>query len=101
MAELNVLLLGRYGNLGASSRIRSYQYFPYLREYGVEVTVPPLLSDNYLRDLYARKKLGLMFIVAAYKRRIGALIQCKKFYLLWIEYELFPWLPGWLESLVL
>jgi glycosyltransferase involved in cell wall biosynthesis len=34
-------------------------------------------------------------------RRIGALIQRKKFDLMWIEYELFPWLPGWFETLVL
>lgn len=98
---MNVLLLSRYGNLGASSRIRSYQYLPYLREQGIEVTLAPLLPDNYLRDLYAGKRPGLISIVAAYLRRIGALIQGRKFDLLWIEYELFPWLPGWLESMVL
>lgn len=98
---LKVLLLSRYGNLGASSRIRSYQYLPYLREQGVEVTLAPLLPDGYLHDLYAGKRPGLISILAAYLRRIGALIQQKKFDLLWIEYEIFPWLPGWLESMVL
>lgn len=98
---MRVLLLSRYGNLGASSRIRSYQYLPYLREQGIEVTLAPLLPDDYLRDLYAGKRPGIIFILAAYLRRIGALIQRKKFDLLWIEYELFPWLPGWFESMVL
>lgn len=98
---MNILLLSRYGNLGASSRIRSYQYLPYLREQGVEVMVAPLLSDNYLRDLYAGKRLGVMSILAAYTRRIRALMQRRRFDLLWIEYELFPWLPSWLESLAL
>jgi glycosyltransferase involved in cell wall biosynthesis len=98
---MNVLLLSRYGNLGASSRIRSYQYLPYLRERGIEVTLAPLLPDDYLRDLYAGEKPGIISILAAYLRRIGALIRRKKFDLLWIEYELFPWLPGWLESLAL
>ena len=98
---MKVLLLSRYGNLGASSRIRSYQYLPYLHEQGIEVTLAPLLPDNYLRDLYAGNTPGLISIVAAYVRRIGALIQGGKFDLLWIEYELFPWLPDWLESFVL
>jgi len=98
---MNVLLLSRYGNLGASSRIRSYQFLPFLRERCIEVTLAPLLSDDYLEDLYAGKRPRLFSILAAYLRRIGALLRSKKFDLLWIEYELFPWLPGWLESLVL
>lgn len=98
---MKVLLLSRYGNLGASSRIRSSQYLPYLREQGIEVTLAQLLPDNYLRDLYAGKRPGLISILAAYVRRIGALIQGGKFDLLWIEYELFPWLPVWFESFLL
>lgn len=98
---MNVLLLSRYGNLGASSRIRSYQYLPYLREQGIDVTLAPLLPDDYLRDLYAGKRPAIFPILTAYLRRIGALIQGRKFDLLWIEYELFPWLPGWMESFIL
>lgn len=98
---MKVLLLSRYGNLGASSRIRSYQYLPYLREQGIEVTLAPLLPDDYLRDLYAGKRPGAISILAAYARRIGTLMQRQKFDLLWVEYELFPWFPGWLESLLL
>lgn len=98
---MNVLLLSRYGSLGASSRIRSYQYLAYLRKQGIEVTLAPLLPDAYLRNLYAQKRPGRLSILAAYVRRIGALMRRqKKFDLLWVEYELFPWLPGWLESLV-
>jgi len=98
---MKVLLLSRYGNLGASSRVRSYQYLPYLREQGMEITLAPLLPDNYLRDLYAGKRPGPSSLLVAYLRRISALIRGNKFDLLWIEYELFPWLPGWIESLVL
>ena len=94
---MNVLLLSRYGNLGASSRIRSYQFLPFLREQGIEVTLSPLLSDDYLRNLYAGKRPRLLSLLTAYLHRIGALLRGKKFDLLWIEYELFPWLPGWLE----
>jgi len=98
---MNVLLLSRYGNLGASSRIRSYQYLPYLREQGIEVTLAPLFQNDYLRDLYAGKRPRPLSILATYLHRIGALLRGKKFDLLWIEYEIFPWLPSWLELLVL
>lgn len=98
---MKVLLLSRYGNLGASSRVRSYQYLPDLRGQGIEIVVAPLLPDNYLRELYAGKRPRLDSIVWAYLRRISALIRGKGFDLLWIEYEIFPWLPGWIESLVL
>ncbi|MCG7947610.1 MAG: glycosyltransferase family 1 protein, partial [Candidatus Thiodiazotropha taylori] len=42
---MKVLLLSRYPRLGASSRLRSYQYLPGLAENGIEVTVPPLFSE--------------------------------------------------------
>lgn len=44
-----LLLLSRYGRLGASSRARSLQYLPYLTERGIQVEVSPLFFDNYLQ----------------------------------------------------
>jgi hypothetical protein len=49
---MKVLLLSRYGPLGASSRVRYLQYLPYFRSQGVEVSVVPLFSDAYLQTLY-------------------------------------------------
>lgn len=99
--KIKILLLSRYGNLGASSRIRSYQYLPYLREQGLEITTAPLFSDEYLHNLYSGKKPRVISVLLAYSRRIRQLINGTKFDLLWIEYELFPWLPSWIESLML
>ena len=48
---MKVLYLARYGRLGASSRVRGYQYLPYLREAGLDITVAPLLPDAYLTAL--------------------------------------------------
>jgi glycosyltransferase involved in cell wall biosynthesis len=36
-------------------------------------------------------------MVSAYIRRLRRLLSQSKFDLLWIEYELFPWLPAWFE----
>ena len=51
-----ILLLSRYDNLGASSRYRFYQYLPYLRKEGIEITAAPLFDNDYIEDLYAGRK---------------------------------------------
>lgn len=95
---MNVLLLSRYGRLAPSSRLRSSQYLPYLRAHGVRVTVAPLLGDDYVRDLYAGRGPKLASVAMAYFRRLGSLVRSNHFDLVWIEYELFPWLPAWGET---
>ena len=97
---MKVLLLSRYGPLGASSRIRLYQYLPYLEDHGIHVTMAPLLEDNYVRRLYAGRRSDLSALLRAYIRRIGYLIKGRNFDLLWIEYEILPWLPSLVESLL-
>jgi asparagine synthase (glutamine-hydrolysing) len=97
---MNVLLLSRYGRLGASSRVRSYQYLPHLEARGITVTVSAFAGDAYLADLYAGKPRRKAAIAADYLRRIRMLLASRRFDLLWIEYELLPWLPAWAESLL-
>jgi len=96
---LRILLLSRYGYLGPSSRVRFYQYLPYLKGNGIDVTVVPLLGNDYLRTLYAGRRNNLKNIFKAYLERIGYLMKQYRFDLLWIEYEVFPWLPAFVEKL--
>lgn len=97
---MRVLLLSRYGCLGASSRLRSYQYIPYLTAQGVDVTIAPLLGDEYLKNLYEGRSKPWKAILLAYVRRLVCLLKVRNFDLIWIEYELLPWFPGWLETLL-
>lgn len=97
---MRILLLSRYTRLGASSRLRSYQYLPYLRSLGIEVDVAPLFDEEYLKQLYQQKTKNRKQVFHAYIQRIRILIQSKKYDLLWIEYELFPWLPSFAEKLL-
>jgi glycosyltransferase involved in cell wall biosynthesis len=94
---VKVLLLARYGRLGASSRIRSYQYLDWLRASGIDVTTAPLLDDEYLGDLYAGRRPDVARVAASYVRRIGWLLRSAKYDLVWIEKEVLPWLPAWPE----
>ena len=97
---MRILALTRYSSLGASSRIRFYQYFPYLAACGVELQTVPLLEDDYIRSLYGGKRPSIIQVVRAYARRIAKLIKSRSFDLLWIEKELFPWLPAWAERIL-
>jgi glycosyltransferase involved in cell wall biosynthesis len=95
---MKILLLSRYGRLGASSRLRSYQYLPVLKECGFKIDVVPLLDDSYLTDLYAGKKKNKTNIAHRYFSRLLKMMNCHKYDLLWIEKELFPWFPSWVEE---
>lgn len=83
--------------MGASSRVRSYQYLPYLRSQGVDVAVSPLLDDTYLSCLYTGEERRWLNIVQTYLRRVTALLRSRQFDLIWLEKEVFPWLPSVLE----
>ncbi len=97
---MRLLALTRYSSLGPSSRIRFYQYAPYLMSCGVELQIAPLLDDNYVRSLYTGKRRSISSVVMAYIRRVVRLASSRSFDLLWIEKELFPWLSPLAESLI-
>lgn len=95
---MNILLLSRYGQLGASSRVRFYQYIPYLETHGVRMTVSTLLDDGYLQRLYAQQGRPAFSILHAYARRFSALFTSSGYDLVWLEKEIFPFLPAWCET---
>lgn len=97
---MKVLLLSRYGRMGASSRLRSYQYLPYLKQQGIEVTTHALFDDTYLQLLYSKKTKNIGAVVAYYTQRLASLLTAKRYDLLWIEKELLPGLPAFAEMLL-
>lgn len=95
---MKILALTRYSGLGASSRLRMMQYLPSLRAAGASVRVQALLDDDYLRAKYAGGRTAWTRLAQAYFRRVTTLAwQARDVDLLWIEKELAPWLPLWLE----
>jgi len=98
---MRVLLLSRYDRLGSSSRLRSFQYLDLLRGAEWDVTVSPLLSDEYIERLYAGRKRQLGDIICGYGQRVLALLDARKYDIVWIESELFPWIPKILERILL
>ena len=96
---MKILLLSRYSRLGASSRIRSFQYLPYLEKRGCQVDVSPLFSDDYLHALYGGQPRTKQ-VLHGYWNRIKSLLQVGKYDLIWIEYEIFPFMPALFERLL-
>lgn len=94
---MRLLILPRYDALGASSRLRMLQFVPALQSEGFDVDVAPLLDDGYVSDLYAGSVSGWK-VARAYLRRMRLLWKFKKYDVVWVEKELFPWLPAWFEA---
>ena len=93
---MKILYLTKYTRLAGSSRMRSYQYFPYLEKAGMQVTVKSFFDDAYLKDFYAGKK-NISAILKSYVKRLGVLFSVFSYDRVVIEKEIFPFLPAWAE----
>lgn len=97
---MKVLMLPRYDLLGASSRVRMYQYLPWLQAAGLQVTAAPFFGDGYVRGLQHNRR-PLPDVARAYASRLGKALHTRRHDLLWIEKEALPWLPASLERALL
>ena len=100
MTRLKVILFSKYSRMGASSRLRSMQYLPLLAEHGIDVEVCELFPDAYLQARYGGSAFSAKkHVWKYYWRRVVQLLRASPGSVLWIEAELFPYLPYWLESM--
>jgi glycosyltransferase involved in cell wall biosynthesis len=95
---MKILYFTKYSRLGASSRMRSFQYFPYLEQQGMKIVVKPFFDDDYLQALYAGKKSTTLVLIAYWKRFV-ALFTVFAYDRIIIEKELFPYFPAFFEWL--
>jgi glycosyltransferase involved in cell wall biosynthesis len=90
-------MLTKYGPLAASTRTWFHQYVPHLEQAGIDVTISPLLDDDYLHRLYGGQPVSKAAVLRGYLRRLRHLLRAGAFDLLWIQFELLPYLPAWAE----
>lgn len=93
-------ILCRYSRMGASSRLRTMQYLPYLRDAGLSIQVEPLFSDDYLQRLYDKRSTAPAAL-RAYAGRMRHLFTVPGNDVLWIEKEALPWVPWLIERMAL
>ena len=89
----------RYDRMGASSRLRFYQWEEDFAVFGFEPDFYPLFNQKYLKKLYSTGKKSKIALLIASVRRFFQVLKSPKD--LYIEYELFPFLPAKWELLLL
>lgn len=99
---MKILFLPKYYQEGASSRYRTHNYIHYFVNAGHEVTVKPLFYDGYVMSKNQKKTVSrLQVIECICKRTVFLLLKKKKFDLIVIEKELFPFIPLFFERWLL
>ena len=96
-----IVALTKYDNLGASSRLRTIQYFPYFKKNNFKVKHFPLLTNRQLNDKYNKNGYSIFSTIYSYLNRIKIILSSKDNELLIIEKEAFPWLPYFFEKVFL
>lgn len=95
--KMNIIFFTKYTYAGASSRYRVYQYLDFFSKSGYKVSVKPLFTNDYIYRLYNHKPISPFFLATRYLSRIWNVLKLKKGTTLYIEYELLPYFPAWLE----
>lgn len=95
-----VLLLSRYCRSGASSRLRTLQYLPYLKEHGLQVDVHSFYQESYLKYFYQKGHRKWSDMLVSYLKRADLMKRLRNYDLIWLEKEIFPWLPALIEKLI-
>ena len=88
----------RYDTLGASSRLRFFQFIPELEKSGFSIDRHHFFDDGYLKRLYTGKGKSKGAYFSALFRRVKELAGLPPRIPLFIEYELLPFVPYFLEK---
>ena len=76
---LKVLAFTRYAIIGASSRLRIYQYINGLKTYNIDIEPSPLYEENYINLLYSENRRSFYIVIASYVKRMFKLFSVDKY----------------------
>ncbi|MBE6386222.1 MAG: glycosyltransferase family 4 protein [Lentisphaerae bacterium] len=99
--EKQLAIFCRYGEKGASSRVRFFRYRPFFERAGITPLYHSFFDDAYLQQLYSGGGRSAAALPRGFFRRLRELRQTPPDTPLLIEYELFPLLWEWCELLFL
>ena len=100
-AKKRIVYFTKHTTAGPSSRHRSYAYQAYLEENGFAIMAYALFPSAYLKQFYKSNRKPALIAFYAYVRRFFQLLFFKKYDIVYIEYELFPYLPFSVEKWLL
>lgn len=90
---MKIICLSKYGNKGASSRYRFYNFAELINKKNNFYKIEPLLNNKYLENLYGNRKINLFNIIYCYLKRFYVLFFLHKYDKIIIEKEIFPYVP--------
>ncbi len=97
--EVNtIVFFTKYTYAGASSRYRVYQYLESFKKSGFNILLHPFFTDGYLQKKYSKEPISIGFILKRYIKRISDVLRLNNKSLVYVEYELLPYFPAWLEK---
>jgi glycosyltransferase involved in cell wall biosynthesis len=99
--DIRVLALSKYSELAASSRQRMVQYSGPLAALGLQLTVEPLLSDDYVKAISRQNGTRMLDVALGYAGRVRRLLTLGAFDAVWVEGDLLPYVPGFVEALLI
>ena len=98
---MKLLTFTKYSYEGPSSRYRFYNYQENFFENGIKMIIKPLFDKNYFNAENKWQKMCVAF--CSYVKRLMLVVQVlllpRKYDLVLLEYELFPYVPAWFEYL--
>lgn len=97
---MKVLCLTKYPAKGPSSRYRVHQFLPYLADAGISVDIQALHDESYLDARFAGHRVSWAYLAGRLARRLLKLSAVKHYHAVFIQKEMFPYLPGHFESLL-
>jgi glycosyltransferase involved in cell wall biosynthesis len=94
---MRALVLPRYDYDGASSRYRSLQFAPHLHAAGIDCDISPFFSAGYVKRRFEQNRTLALRSFADYLRRWRVLIAARRYDVMLVEKEFFPYWPAMLE----
>ncbi len=99
---IKVLALTRFDRNGASSRMRTIQYQPLLRNLGIDLTIQSFIDKDGLASRYLSGRYSIRKLASRILTRVKTVVMDRPAYdLVWIEKEVIPWLPYLAEKAIL
>ncbi len=95
-----ILVLSRYDILAASARQRFKLYEKSLLNNGFELDIKPLFTNLYLKRIFSRKKTNFFGIILSYLKRFFIILTARRYDIVWLQYEAFPYLPSFTEKIL-
>lgn len=98
---MKILALTKYSYEGPSSRYRFYNFRACFLAEGIAISIEPFFSKAYF---VSSGMMKILVVLSSYLRRLGVvcslLLFPRRYDLLLVEYELFPYFPAWFEYLL-